>query len=223
MSSLLGTSADWYLMRGSGFVALILLTLTVCLGIANVGRLAKGPWTRAVAALVHRNASLLAVVFVVVHVLTAVSDRYVRVPALSVIVPGLSGYAPVWVGFGALSIDLLIAVVVTSLLRARIRRRAWRAVHWLAYLSWPTALIHAIGSGSGTGTDTGAAWSTAIYLGCAGAFGVAATARLLMSRPSGPPPRTPLPLDPRPPAIAAGSPARPVATVGAARSEWRSM
>lgn len=182
MSGLLGTSADWYLMRASGFVTLILLTLTACLGIANVARLGRRPWVRTVAALVHRNASLLAVVFLALHVLTALSDRYVKVPALSVLVPGLSGYDPVWVGLGALSVDLFAAAVVTSLLRARIGARLWRAAHWLAYLSWPSAMIHAIGSGSRTGADTGRAWSTLIYVSCATAFGGAVAARTALRR-----------------------------------------
>lgn len=181
MTGLVGTSADWYLMRASGFVALILLTITACLGVANFARMARGTSTRAVAALVHRNVSLLTVVFLVIHVLTAISDKYVNVPAISILVPGASGYDPRWVGLGALSIDLLIAVVVTSLLRARLRPMAWRVIHWLAYLCWPSALFHAIGAGSGTGTDTGAAWSTAIYLACGVAFGAAVATRLVMS------------------------------------------
>ena len=191
MSSLLGTNADWYLMRGSGFVALILLTITTCLGIANLARVARGSWTRAVAALVHRNASLLAVVFLAVHVLTAISDRYVKVPALSILVPGLSGYDPLWVGLGALSLDLMIAVIVTSLLRARLRQRTWQVIHWLAYLSWPSAMLHSIGSGSGTGVDTGHAWSTLLYLALAMAFGIAVAARLVLPKRPGltaPPP-----------------------------------
>ena len=182
MSTLLGTSADWYLMRASGFVAFVLLTFTAALGIANVGRLGRSTWARTVSNLVHRNASLLAVVFLAVHIVTALSDRYVKVPALAVLVPGLSGYDPLWVGLGALSIDLFIAVTVTSLLRARIGAKLWRAVHWLAYLSWPTALLHAIGAGSGTGADTGRTWSTLIYVACAATFGIAATARMVIGR-----------------------------------------
>ncbi len=191
VTALLGTSADWYLMRASGFVALILLTVTACLGVANLARLARGSWTRTVAALVHRNVSLLAVVFLIVHVLTAISDKYVKVPALAILVPGSSGYAPVWVGLGALSLDLFIAVIATSLLRARLRHRAWQLTHWLAYLSWPLALLHGIGAGSGAGADTGATWSTAIYLLCGLAFGAAVVVRLYVRRPAAPALRRP--------------------------------
>src|SRR5947199_7793466 len=94
VNGLTGGSAGWYVMRASGFVSLILLTATLCLGIANFARLAKGPWTRTVAALVHRNLALLAVVFLGLHVLTAVTDRFVDVPLVSVVRPGASGYAP---------------------------------------------------------------------------------------------------------------------------------
>ncbi len=182
---IISTNADWYLMRSSGFVALALLTIALCLGIANVARLARGPWTRSLSALVHRNVSLLAVVFVLIHVLTSINDKYVEVPVLSILVPGLSGYDPVWIGIGAVSVDLLIAVTLTSLIRGRLPRRGWQIVHWTSYLCWPTAFLHSIGSGTGTGTDTGIAWSTAIYVVCGLCFTVAIGARLwLRQRPA---------------------------------------
>ncbi len=68
MNALLGAKAAWYLMRASGFVAFGLLTITLALGVANLARWERGRWTRAVAALVHRNASLLAVVFLAIHI-----------------------------------------------------------------------------------------------------------------------------------------------------------
>jgi methionine sulfoxide reductase heme-binding subunit len=165
MSALLGAKAAWYLMRASGFVAFGLLTLTLALGVANLARWERGRWTRAVAALVHRNASLLAVVFLAIHVATAVSDKYVSIPVIAAVIPGLSGYDPLWVGVGALSLDIMAALIVTSLVRDRLSRRTWKAVHWFAYLAWPTALVHSIGAGAGNGVDTGHVWSTAIYVG----------------------------------------------------------
>ena len=167
MSALLGAKAAWYLMRASGFVAFGLLTLTLALGVANLARWERRRWTRAVAALVHRNASLLAVVFLAIHVATAVSDKYVSIPVVAAVIPGLSGYDPLWVGIGALSLDIMAALIVTSLVRDRLSRRTWKAVHWFAYLAWPTALVHSIGAGAGNGVDTGHVWSTAIYA-CAG-------------------------------------------------------
>ena len=53
-----------------------------------------------------------------------------------------------WLGLGAVSFDLLLAVLITSVLRRRLGYRSWRAVHWLAYASWPVAVIHGIGTGT---------------------------------------------------------------------------
>jgi predicted ferric reductase len=90
--------------------------------------------------------SLIAVVFVGLHVLTAVADNYVHIPLTAVVVPLVSPYESLWIGLGAVSLDITIAVVVTSLLRRHLSRRLWRAVHLLAYLSWPVAWLHSVTS-----------------------------------------------------------------------------
>ena len=58
------------------------------------------------------------------------------------VVPLTSSYERIWLSLGAISLDLTIALIVTSLLRRHLSRRAWRAVHLLAYLSWPVAWVH---------------------------------------------------------------------------------
>jgi sulfoxide reductase heme-binding subunit YedZ len=217
VNALLGAKAAWYLMRASGFVAFGLLTLTLALGVANVARWERGRCTRAVAALVHRNASLLAVVFLAVHIATAVSDKYVSIPALSTVIPGVSGYDPLWVGLGAVSVDVMVALVVTSLLRERLGRRIWQAVHWSAYLAWPAALAHSIGTGSGSGVDTGHLWSTAIYVTAGVAVAAAVVVRVAvragwLTRAPGHPR---LGTARRPP-LALSAPTSPVSDAGAA-------
>jgi sulfoxide reductase heme-binding subunit YedZ len=186
----------WYLMRASGLVTFVLLSITVVLGI-------RGARTRGrsgtVATLVHRNASLLAVIFLAIHVVTAVTDRYVTIPLPAVVVPGVSDYRAFWMALGAVALDLMVALILTSLLRVIIGRRTWRALHWLAYATWPVALAHSIG----TGTDTGRAWTTVIYALSGTSVIAAASLRAVRRRPAGPtriggrrPP--PAPLDARP-------------------------
>ena len=92
----------------------------------------------------HRNLSLIAVVFVALHVVTAVADSYVNIPLTAAIVPLASPYERLWLGLGAVSLDIMIAVIVTSLLRRHLSRRLWRGVHLLAYVSWPVAWLHSI-------------------------------------------------------------------------------
>jgi methionine sulfoxide reductase heme-binding subunit len=132
----------WYTSRATGVVALLLLTTVMLLGIlvTRQGRLPGLP-KFAVTGL-HRNLSLLAVAFVALHVLTAVVDGYVHIPLTAAVVPLASPYERVWLGVGAVSLDLIVAVVVTSLLRRHLSRRAWQVVHLLSYLSWPLAWVH---------------------------------------------------------------------------------
>ena len=132
----------WYASRATGVVALLLLTVVMMLGIlvTRQGRLPGLPGF-AVSGL-HRNLSLLATAFVVLHVLSAVADGYVNIPLTSAVVPLASSYERIWLSLGAISLDLTLALIITSLLRRHLSRRAWRAVHLLAYLSWPVAWLH---------------------------------------------------------------------------------
>jgi hypothetical protein len=176
-----GPSPLWYLSRGTGAVTLVLLSATVVLGIMGTLRWRPGARTpRFVVDGLHRNLALLVVVLLPAHVLTALLDPFAHLRVLDALLPLASRYRPVWLGFGALALDLLIALVVTSMLRARLGLRAWRAVHWAAYACWPVALLH----GLGTGTDASAAWLQALTACCAGAVAVAVAARLLRGWPA---------------------------------------
>jgi DMSO/TMAO reductase YedYZ heme-binding membrane subunit len=158
-----GTTAFWYASRATGIVALLLLTAVLVLGILvnRQGRLPGLP--RFAVTSLHRNISLLAVAFVAVHVLTAVLDTYVSIPLVSAVVPFDSGYERLWLGLGAISFDLMLAMIVTSLLRGRLNRVLWRAIHLLAYLSWPVAFAHSIGSSQ----DLQHGWLLYLAVGCA--------------------------------------------------------
>jgi methionine sulfoxide reductase heme-binding subunit len=148
------TEALWYLGRGSGITALLLLSVATGLGIAtSTGRVFPGMPRFAVTAL-HRNASMTAVVFLFIHIGTLLFDPYAQLKLVDILVPFVGDYRPFWLGLGTLAFDLLLAVTVTSLLRHRIGLRTWRAVHWTAYAAWPVGLIHSLG----TGTDAGQAW-----------------------------------------------------------------
>ncbi|HEY6500209.1 MAG TPA: ferric reductase-like transmembrane domain-containing protein [Streptosporangiaceae bacterium] len=148
MNGITSSTLPWYTSRATGVVALVLLTAVMVLGmlINRQGRLPGLP--RFAVTNLHRNLSLMAVVFIVIHVVTAVLDGYVSIPLISGVVPFTSGYEGFWLGLGAISFDLMLALIVTSLIRGRLSRRVWKAVHWLAYASWPIAFAHSIGSSS---------------------------------------------------------------------------
>jgi predicted ferric reductase len=157
-----GTKLDWYLTRSTGAVALVLLTFAVALGVADVKRWSTPSWPRFVVDSLHRSVSLLAVAFLALHVLTAVLDSFAPISVVAAVVPFVSPYRPFWLGLGAIALDLLLAVVLTSLLRRRIGQKGWRATHWLAYACWPIALLHTLG----TGSDIKDLWLLALSVAC---------------------------------------------------------
>ncbi len=157
-----GPSLYWYLTRSTGAVALILLTAAIALGVADVQRWTSPRWPRFVVDSLHRNVSLLAMVFLLLHILTSVLDSFAPIALTDAVIPFAGSYRPFWLGLGAVSFDLLLAVTVTSLLRQRMGFATWRTVHWLTYASWPIALLH----GFGTGSDVKDTWLLAISIGC---------------------------------------------------------
>jgi len=150
--------ALWYLTRGSGTVALLLLTASVLLGVMNSTRWKTEHWPRFLTYGLHRNITLLAIVFTVIHVVSTIADSFAPIGWIDSLVPFLSPYRPLWLGFGTLAFDLLLALTITSFLRRRIGQQAWKLVHWLAYASWPVALLHSLG----TGSDARTGWLAAI-------------------------------------------------------------
>lgn len=167
--------ALWYAARATGLVSLLLLTGTVILGILGQLRVTAPNWPRFVVGGLHRNVSLLSVAFLVVHIASSVIDRYAGIGWLDAIVPFGSVYRPFWLGLGAIAFDLVVALVVTSLSRRFLGLRTWRAVHWLAYVCWPVALVHAWG----TGTDAAHGWVLALSVGCLLAVAAAAITRIV--------------------------------------------
>src|SRR6201996_513286 len=163
----MSSTSLWYATRATGLVALLLLTLTMVLGLTTTARARARHWPGFAQQELHRRVSMIAVVFLALPVLTSVPDTYVDIGWAAVVVPFTSGYDRFWVGVGTISLDCMLAVFVTSLLRAPLRPGTWRAVHWLAYLSWPVALAHTFGMG----TDSREGWVIVLGIVCVAAVG----------------------------------------------------
>jgi len=178
------THTYWYATRATGVVALVLLTLVVALGVAGSLRLRSDRWPRFLVNGLHRNLTLLSVVFLAGHVVTTVLDSFTPIGIREAFIPFVGTYRPIWVGLGAVAFDLLLALTVTSLVRARIGYRAWRSLHWLAYAAWPIAVAH----GLGTGSDARFGWLALLTAGCV-LLVVAALAWRLIAADASPVPR----------------------------------
>jgi predicted ferric reductase len=110
----------------------------------------------------HRRLSIITVVFLGIHVLTSVLDTYVSINWMAIIVPFSSSYHRFWLALGTIGVDLFLAVAISSALRQHFSARAWRLLHWLAYISWPVAVAHSLGMG----TDDRLTWVLALVAAC---------------------------------------------------------
>ncbi len=164
----------WYTTRGAGAVTLILLSSVAVLGILSALRVQSARWPRFLTTGLHRNLALMTLVFLALHIVTAVVDPFTHLGWAAALIPFSSYYRTLWLGLGVISFELLLAIAVTSLLRGYLGHNTWRAIHWLTYAAWPVGVIH----GLGTGTDTWSAWMLAITAACVAAVGVAIILRL---------------------------------------------
>jgi methionine sulfoxide reductase heme-binding subunit len=189
-----GSQGLWYASRASGLTLLAAFTAVLVLGTAArtgmtasaaqtgtaataAGAAQDRPGSRFVAAELHRALALFAVAFLILHVATALLDPYVTIGWAATLLPLASAYRPLAIGLGALAVDLGGAVLVTSLIRRRLGYRAWRAVHWLAYLAWPAAFAHSLTAGN----DLRIWWVALLEWGCGAAAATAVLARLLQA------------------------------------------
>lgn len=164
----------WYATRGLGAATLIVLTCTVVLGIVTATRWMGRATPGFVAADLHRNLSLLALLLLLAHIVTTVLDPFAHISVRDVIIPIGASYRPIWLGLGVVAAEIMVAVIVTSLLRDRVGPRLWRLVHWAAYGSWPIAVVH----GLGTGSDARSPWLIGVVTACISAVTLALLSRI---------------------------------------------
>ncbi|MGN6412529.1 ferric reductase-like transmembrane domain-containing protein [Flexivirga sp.] len=139
----------WYLSRATGVISIVMMTTVMVLGLLLSGaRRSAGTRTTIVQA-VHRSLALGMLAFLVLHIATAIIDTYVHIGVVAAVLPFTSSYRRFAVGLGALGSDVLIAVVVTSLLRRRLSERVWRLVHRASFVMWPLTLWHGISMSTG--------------------------------------------------------------------------
>lgn len=164
----------WYTARGSGAVSLVLLSGVVVLGLLARARVEGRGWPRFLTVALHRDIALMSLVFLTLHVVTAVVDPFTHLGLVAATVPFGSYYRPFWLGLGTVSMELTLAVIATSLLRHVIGARAWRLIHWSSYAAWPMAVVHTLG----TGTDAFSLWLLSITVLCVGGVVAALVLRI---------------------------------------------
>jgi sulfoxide reductase heme-binding subunit YedZ len=160
----------WYTTRATGLMALVLFTIVVCLGTFVSNRVGGKKIGRFEFNELHRSVSLVAMAFLVVHIVTTVVDSYVPTGWLSTVVPMTSRYERLNVALGTVAFDLMLCVWVSSLMKSRIANSSWRFIHWFSWLAFVAAIVHSFL----TGTDARSGIGLALVAACAAAVFVTA-------------------------------------------------
>ena len=184
----------WYVARGSGIVAWGIMALGMFWGLALssrfLGKRPKPNWMLDM----HRFLGGLSVVFIGTHIASLVLDSYVSFGWLDILVPGATTYHTLAVAWGVIAMYLALAVEVTSLLRKRLSKRAWRRTHYLSFPLFALSTIHLLA----VGTDSAAPLLRWTVLATVATIVVATAIRILQSsgsraaRPSIPSTRIPI-------------------------------
>ena len=161
----------WYVARAGGIMAWALVLTSCTWGLLHAlrafGRRPSPSWMLST----HRYLSALAVVFVGVHVVALLADSFVQFSLADVLVPMVSTWHPLAVAWGVVGMYVLVAVEVTSLLRARLTPKAWRGVHMLSYVLLALVTIHFLSAG--TDARDILPTTSAVLIGVATVFGAA--------------------------------------------------
>ena len=150
---------DWYAARAGGVAAYVLLSVNVVVGLLMTGKKSMKRWPKFALEDVHRFTGILTGTFLVLHIVTVAIDAYLPFSLVSLAVPLLAAYRPIWTGLGIVAAELLLALAVTNHYRnTAISYRFWRRAHYVNFAVWAAATFH----GLGTGTDRSTAWMLAI-------------------------------------------------------------
>jgi sulfoxide reductase heme-binding subunit YedZ len=160
LSGVLATAAGphlyWIASRAAGSAALILSSVSVCIGLLMGGRLLKG--RRLDLRVAHEALSLATLAAIAVHGLTLLGDGFLNPSLADISVPFASGYMTFWTTMGIVSFWALLALGLSYYARARIGVQRWRMLHRFTALAWILGIAHSLGEG----TDAGQVWFLAM-------------------------------------------------------------
>jgi sulfoxide reductase heme-binding subunit YedZ len=137
----------WLAGRSAGFVAMLLVTASVLLGLAMAARLLPAR-TRRDAGRLHQHLALMSLAAISAHGALLAADPWLNAGWEGIAVPFAIGYRPLWTGLGILGAYLAAVLGLSFYVRKRIGTRLWRRLHRLTVIVYGLSLVHALGSGT---------------------------------------------------------------------------
>ncbi len=140
--------AMWYVTRAAGLISYLLLWLSTVWGLAVSSKVFDPVLHRMFTYDFHQFLSLLAIGFVILHIVVLLADQYLPFSVAQILVPFAAPYRPVWVGFGTIGLYLTLLVSATFYIRKWIGQKTFRTIHLVSYLAFIAAAAHGLFSGT---------------------------------------------------------------------------
>ncbi|WP_326546246.1 2Fe-2S iron-sulfur cluster-binding protein [Mycolicibacterium sp. ND9-15] len=172
----------WYIARASGLLAWVAMTGSVLWGVLLATRVLRSIDNPAWLQELHRWLGGTALIMTSLHMVSLMLNSWAHFTLAQVLVPLTAAYRPWPVVLGIVAFYLLIAVYGSSLLRSRLPRRFWKALHYVTYAAVVLVSFHA----GWSGTDVGAWGYRLVAFTLLGLSVVAVLMRVLTS-PAAPP------------------------------------
>jgi methionine sulfoxide reductase heme-binding subunit len=157
----------WIVARATGVAAYVALCLSVLSGIALRTSVLDFLATNRALRSLHDFMTWVWIPLGFAHAGSLLLDQTARIAPIDLVVPFQVGYAPLAIGLGTLSLDVVIVITVTSWLRRRLDDRLWRWIHRSSYVAFVTLFLHALLSGTDFSSPliSSISWSAALGIG----------------------------------------------------------
>ncbi len=138
----------WFASRALGIVAMAMLGISVALGLAMSGRLARRPGLPAKLKRVHEASMLVTLGLIVGHAGLLMFDSYLRPGLAGVTLPFALSYRPLFTGIGVIAGWLAAILGLSFYARKWIGVKTWRRMHRFTIIVYLLALGHVVGAGT---------------------------------------------------------------------------
>jgi len=157
----------WIVARATGIAAYIALCLAILSGIALRTSVLDFLATNRALRSLHDFMTWVWIPLGFAHVASLLLDSTARIAPLDLVLPFGVSYAPVAIGLGTLSLDIVVVITITSWLRRRLDERLWRWIHRSSYVAFVTLFLHALLSGTDFSSPliSSISWSAALGIG----------------------------------------------------------
>lgn len=144
----------WYVTRGSGILAAIIAVLLLLSGVGLITGHTYRVFEPLKAWVFHRALGIAFGVSTIVHVVILLIDKFAPFDIWDVLIPFASDYKPVSIGqlslgslyvaLGVIALYALVTIILTSYMWIDKKPHAWRALHYLSYVTVIAVFFHGL-------------------------------------------------------------------------------